>query len=316
MGCKMNQAVDVTFSNPPYNSNMDLKIITSLQEAKLLKTFVCVHPSLWLINTKTQLNEKSGKATFRKFKSLVKNHVKQIEFFNGNSVFNIGLYVPCIISNIDFINKVQSVKVKDLRKQNLREVNNLDNITLHGENWELVKSLMNKTKNYESLEQHRTSCKDAQSSSHDFHVQLATIRGHISSSSIFHVDFFTLIQKETKKSKGLRKLLSENKNLIHQKDKELAQGEIVFSFVSEKEQDNFLKYLQTDFARLCLSILKTNCSIARGELTLVPWLDFTQSWDDDKLFSFFGYLKGHPIREYAKTFLPDYYNLYPNGKTY
>jgi hypothetical protein len=45
-------------------------------------------------------------------------------------------------------------------------------------------------------------------------------------------------------------------------------------------------------------------------------MDFTRSWNDDQLFTLLGYPKGHPIREYAKRFLPDFHNLYPNGKDY
>jgi hypothetical protein len=45
-------------------------------------------------------------------------------------------------------------------------------------------------------------------------------------------------------------------------------------------------------------------------------MDFTRSWTDDELFSELGYPEGYAIREYAKKFLPDYHNIYPNGKTY
>ena len=92
--------------------------------------------------------------------------------------------------------------------------------------------------------------------------------------------------------------------------------QLIFGFGSTKEQDNFLGYLQTDFARLCVSLLKTNQDLDQGQLTPVPWLDFTRPWDDDQLFTMLGYPRGHAIREYAKRFLPDYHNIYPYGKTY
>ncbi|MDD5651046.1 MAG: hypothetical protein PHF86_11625, partial [Candidatus Nanoarchaeia archaeon] len=62
VSCKMNQAADVTFSNPPYTRNMDLKIIMSLQESGLLKNLICVHPSSWLLDVKTQIYQDSGNA--------------------------------------------------------------------------------------------------------------------------------------------------------------------------------------------------------------------------------------------------------------
>jgi hypothetical protein len=64
-------------------------------------------------------------------------------------------------------------------------------------------------------------------------------------------------------------------------------------------------------------LLKISSDLVDGKvLSIVPWLDFTKTWDDNKLFTMLGYPKGHAIREYAKKFLPDYHNIYPNGKTY
>jgi hypothetical protein len=141
-------------------------------------------------------------------------------------------------------------------------------------------------------------------SSAEYPVQLANIRGHVNGSSTtcqVKEDFYTIVQANPHANKGLR---SQNPR------------QLIVDFSSALEQDNFLHYGQKDFTRLCVSLLKTNQDLDQGQLSLVPWMDFSHQWTDDELFSHFGYPPGHPLREYAKSFLPDYHNLYPNGKTY
>ena len=41
---------DVVFSNPPYNSNIDIKILNEIID--IADEFVVVHPSTWLIDIK------------------------------------------------------------------------------------------------------------------------------------------------------------------------------------------------------------------------------------------------------------------------
>ncbi|MDD5650010.1 MAG: hypothetical protein PHF86_06290 [Candidatus Nanoarchaeia archaeon] len=309
VSCKMNQAADVTFSNPPYTRNMDLKIIMSLQESGLLKNLICVHPSSWLLDVKTQIYQDSGNACFRNFRKLAEEYLINVRFFNGNPVFNITLFVPCAIIEFSFLKKRNSmILVKEI-DESQRKVSSINEITLHGKNWYLLKNLMDKIKLYterkETLLFKWILPSKAINIQSKYFVQLPCIRGNVNISTMTEDDFYTLLQQDSDKNKGIR----SNSPVT-----------MVFSFNSEKEQNNFISYLKTDFARLCVSILKAsallNGGTKVGELLFVPWLDFMQSWNDDKLFSFFGYEKGHPIREYSKKFLPDYYKLYGNGKKY
>ena len=54
---------------------------------------------------------------------------------------------------------------------------------------------------------------------------------------------------------------------------------------------NFLKFLKTNFVRFCLSINKNNSQLECGEMSLIPWLDFTQEWTDEKLYKHFDKMK-------------------------
>ena len=303
MGKRMNEAADVTFSNPPYTQNLDMNIILSLKQSNFLKKLVCVHPSHWLVDMKTQLGEKTGDHLYRKFRNMIQDYVCSIEMFNGNPIFGIKLFIPCLISESDFSTKRKNtIKVKDTGEIVWRQVNHINDINIHGKKWYVGKEFRDNLRKFietnESLKDFFTA---PEAPKDKYYVQVARIRGNVGIENMMQEDFFTFIQRDSEKNKGIRNN---------------SERTIVFSLNTEDEQNNFLNYLQTDFARLCLSMVKTNQGIGRPEFDLVPKLDFTQSWDDDKLFTFFGYPKGHAIREYAKTFLPDYHNLYPNGKTY
>jgi hypothetical protein len=80
-----------------------------------------------------------------------------------------------------------------------------------------------------------------------------------------------------------------------------------FEFNTEAERENFANYCKTDFARFCLSIYKINENLVWGEMSLIPWLDFTEVWDDDKLFKKF--YVSQELQDYIRDFLPDYYGI-------
>lgn len=308
---KMNAPADVTFSNPPYNGGLDLKIILALFLAGLLKRLVCVHPSTWLVDVKTQLGPKSGNPLFRKFQDAVRNFVTRVELFNGNPVFGIGLYVPCVITEVDMTKQRSgAILVQDVGVEGYREVLDINDITLHGSDWDpTVKEFMGRVQRLCAQNDSLGSNVVAQDkSTSQFPVQLAAVRGHEyhGPEKMVQDDFYTFVMKNPDGNRGVRKADVKSGNITP-----------VLEFTSIKEQDNFLDYLQTDFARMCLALLKIKQHLyGGGEMSLVPWLDFTRSWDDDQLFTMLGYPRGHAIREYAKRFLPDYHNIYPNGKTY
>jgi hypothetical protein len=105
-------------------------------------------------------------------------------------------------------------------------------------------------------------------------------------------------------------VFSNDENEIETKNK---SQEVYFSrgtycyFNSDDERTNFINYLKTDFARFCLSIYKIRKDYDAGELELIPWLDFTEEWNDDKLFKFFDI--SIEQQTYIRKFLPDYYGI-------
>ena len=81
-----------------------------------------------------------------------------------------------------------------------------------------------------------------------------------------------------------------------------------FEIVIKGQIYNFIGYCKTDFARFCLSLYKNGPNLLTGGgLENIPWLDFTQEWDDQKLYEFFDV--NEETQEYIENFLPDYYGI-------
>jgi len=123
----------------------------------------------------------------------------------------------------------------------------------------------------------------------NFYISMSQIRGNVSlknSKKMVEDDFYTLISK----------------------DNEIANiptNHMFFSFNNLTEAQSFQDYLKTKFVRFCLSILKNNSQLDRGELTFIPWMDFSQTWTDEKLYKYFD-LSNSEI-QFIETSIPSYY---------
>ena len=78
-------------------------------------------------------------------------------------------------------------------------------------------------------------------------------------------------------------------------------------FNSYSEAKHCLDYLISDFVRICIYFIKTTIELSSGELKYVPWQDFTQEWNDEKLFKKYGITKEEIQHIY--DILPNYYGI-------
>jgi len=278
---------DVVFSNPPYNSNIDIKILNEIID--IADEFVVVHPSTWLLDTKEVYS------TYVNFKNKINRRIKSFELFNGNASFGITVNTPIVISHID--KNIDS----DIQVDFFGEVyksSDISDVTKFGKAWfTLVKPFMQTIQNHieqnDSVWNKKVSAVNIDSSK--FYCQLADIIGHVNltskTSQMVKDDFYTMTIKNSQSNLGIRKSTIQN----------------TYSFSTEKERYNFLRYCETDFARFCLCLTKNNPKIATGELKNIPWLNFTEEWDDDKLFAKFD--ESQELQDYIRDFLPDYYGI-------
>lgn len=286
---------DLGLSNPPYTRGLDLKILQALLDNSVAKEYIIVHPSTWL------LDQKNKKPQYILFKSTLANKLKSIDLFNGNDVFNIGLFVPCAITHIDINHDSENINVKYFAKE--FQVDSIHDITNFGNEWKsIVKPFFTKitavVANNGDVWSHNEKVVDASKS----YCQLACIIGNHSKDKNILVkdDFYTMTIRNSSCNKGIRESRL-NKPGGHTP---------TFGFNSEVERDNFLSYLNTDFARFCLALYKIGQHLENGELEIIPWIDFTKSWDDEKLFAYFEV--NQETQNYIRSFLPDYYGIRNN----
>ena len=272
---------DLVFSNPPYNGNVDLKILKEI--VPIANEIVVVHPSTWLIDMKCV------KKLFTDLKLLLNGRLLSAEIFDGNKVFNIDLHVPVVITHIKD-NNTGAYNVSIFGDE--FKTNSLDDITKFGKDWENIvkpfrESIMKGSESF--IWEKRISKEDVRDNFS--HCQISAVNGAGART-------FTITGKDTQKIKYIN-------NPDARKD-----GFLVWQFDTDGERDNFVEYLKTDFARFCFCLLKNNGNNHCGEMALIPWLDFTQSWDDEKLYKHFNI--DEETQEYIREFLPDYYGIRGN----
>ena len=271
---------DYGIGNPPFNQMIDMKFVRLSYE--LCDITCIVHPSTWL------LDKKGKQKAFIETKELVKNHLESIELFNGNKIFNIVLAVPCCITYIDKNKKSKNIKCLDkLNSINIiyEDINQINKYS----NLDIYPSLKNKiTTNTDKNLQDVIKIDDGS----NFYVNISQITGNVftnSETEMVKNDFYTLVGKEITVSNEPRK----------QREKTQV------SFIKKEDANNFIKYLKTDFVRFCLSMLKNNKNVYCGEMSLIPWLDFSQEWTDENLYKHFNITKEEIM--FIEKYIPKYY---------
>lgn len=134
-------------------------------------------------------------------------------------------------------------------------------------------------------------------------------------------DFFTCVardKKEIDRRIGTYKELSQETEVMKAKGEKYVYKkktlEYYYAFSSVQDIYNLVNYMQSDFVRGCLYLIKSNLHIDSGELRSIPWFDFTDpvfsktpKEIDDYLFT--KYNISNEIRKHLEELLPDYYGI-------
>lgn len=278
---------DLVVSNPPYTNSLDIKILKEI--LPIAEELIIVHPSTWALDIKGKSN------TFNNFKTQINGEVKSLKFFNGNPIFGIGLFVPCMITHIDQ-NHNGPIDVQYFNEN--FKADSIFDITKFGTSWfDIVKPFKEKIESFILKNSNISSNSKIEIDDTKYHCQLAAIRGHVDKEKMINDDFYTLIMDDSDGNKGIRGDFKRKNNPMP-----------TFEFITNNEQNNFIEYLKTDFVCFCLSLYKDGQNISGGgTLDLIPWLDFTQDWTNEKLFKYFDI--DETTQNYIKSFLPDYYGI-------
>ncbi len=276
---------DYGIGNPPFNQMIDMKFVRLSYD--LCDVTCIVHPSTWL------LDEKGKQKAFIETKELVKDHLESIELFNGNGIFSVSLFVPCVITYINKNKIVKGIKCYDkinnteLEYDNISQINKFSNLSIYPniKNKIMSHSLINNlSSRMIKYDKNNTSSNDS-----FFYVNISRIRGHVdlkSSTTMLKDDFYTIVTKDSKVE--MRPIKS-----------------LYFKFEDNFLANNFLHFLKTKFCRFSLSLYKNASYLDRGEMKAIPWLDFTKEWTDEKLYEEFN-LTEEEI-EFIEKHIPKYY---------
>jgi hypothetical protein len=295
---KWPEKFDIVVANPPYSKGLHLKFLEkSLVLSK--KDILFVHPSTQFVDKKSEMEGKNSK--YYSINQKIEKFIKSIHLFNGNSNFDIGLYIPCSITHLDVSKGNNGNFHLTNQITNEKKVyNSISNIHAFGTS-DLFFSIFSKiliTMENSLHDKANLKCQGKENERilkdpNSFFVDFTFIRGHSDLSgtlkTMFKDDFHTLFKKS-----------------INPKSGENPKYGIWFEFSTLQEAENFISYCKTDFARFGLAILKISQNQHAGEMKLIPWMDFTQEWNDEKLYSHFGITKEE--QAFIKQVIPPFYD--------
>ena len=292
---------DLVFSNPPYNSYIDLKIIT--ENINKFDELICIHPSPYIIK-----NDEGLSPVIDSFKTCVNNKIKSIEWVGAFESFQgVQNPTPLVILHYDKTYNSDSIAISYC-KENLFGfydddyfASGLDEVTVHGSKYKnLVKPFYEKIVTYSSKHGSVMDLRISNPSTLDnskFHCQLKQLMGNTNvKDRLYGRSFFCFVNRDNDVA------VEYNPDGSHKMSKSNN-----FQFDTQQELENFVNYLKTDFARFCLHFVKFNKNLSKQFFSTTPLLDFKESWDDKKLYEMFEI--SEDLQKHIEIFLPDFHGI-------
>ena len=293
--------MDIILSNPPYDKKLHEQFLEKY--IQIGKKIISIQPLTWLTNQKQN----------KKITQEINNLYCNLEQIDPNKYFDAYFAQDVAIHFID-INKNKQIIFNDIKYEKCEEITKHSNDKFLVEFNKIISNIINK-----SLDNQFKYVPDIPGHPKDKHTEYnpqknwyiikgAAIRGHVNTN-----DFFTLIPKpNTNEFKTF--FIGTYDNLLNKEYRGRRNLSYYWAFNSEKEANNFVKYIQTDFCRTCLMLNKTTTNIIGGALKLIPWFDFSDEHFnkspkeiDDWLFK--KYNISNEIRKHIEEILPDYYGI-------
>lgn len=287
--------------NPPYTNNVYIKFLDKMWET-VNEKIVSVQPATFL------LEKKGIFANYESLKRKLHGHVESVYLFNGNKDFGIALWLPCSIIVIDKTKTFDKIIVTDEIKGTTEEYNSIDDINQYGnipEYFSLKEKIIKRSSRGQNIWK-VFKMKPMPSLDERFVLPFTALRGNVVvdddesvSKTMVKDDYYTIVSSK-KKILDIDEYnnLDTNKNLSR-------KFWIQYFFKTRSEGENFLLYLKQKISRFVVSIYKVNQHLDSGELSLLPYLDFTKKWTDVELKREFEITDRE--YEFIDSVIPDYY---------
>jgi hypothetical protein len=284
---------DIILSNPPYSKKLDIKFISRALELSKGEVVFVSPFTMWTSKDENKYYS-SQKEAFLPF-------LKELTMFNGNGIFGISKFDLICISHFSKDKKEDYFILNDIISGNINHIkdNSSNSISVFGISDEFnlfykkIRSLKTDFANKKGFVYSTGGNENNRylRNPNAYFIEFTNVRGHGKlgcemNEKIHKDDFFTYISSENQVCNGRN-----------------PKYNIWFEFETREEAENFLKYLKTDFARMCLALVKRDQNLKLGTL---PWMDFTQEWTDKKLYKHFGITKKE--QDFIKEIIPPYYD--------
>jgi hypothetical protein len=288
---------DFIIINPPYNDHENI-FNKSFEELNYDGVLICIHPSTHFINRKQ--TSKSSKV--QRQLDIVSNYKSRLTLVDGNKIFDAGFFTPLSITRVE---KVLDEKIEvvyshiDSTNTEVKVYDKLDDIFIHGN--DIVIGIYNKilSKMTDSVESklYRNGAVG------EYYLDIIRTCGNPPKKGEVRVnpDFYCLVYKRDENN--FDKLFIKTPN--EKNEQKGGTGFNQISINSKIEGEHLFRYLLTKFSRFCVSLYKMNIQLTSRELDVLPYMDFSQEWTDEKLFDYFE-LNQEEI-EFINTYIQNWY---------
>jgi hypothetical protein len=228
-----------------------------------------------------------------------------VHLFWGNALFNIELYVPVVVSRWSEDKSNKQVLVQDDAYTHCTYLANYDEVHHYGKDYPRFLKWVNEKVMPMVKANGSVGSKGAYEVTEEFGFKMSTMRGHPpleDGDCALKPDFYTILPGSEDAIKS---------NLCSKGDSDTSYKRM-FSFKTEVERQNFLTYLKTKAVRFNLSIFKFSNMLMRGELTQIPWMDFTKEYHDEDLRKL--WFIDDELWRIIDQRIPDYYKDYQYRK--
>lgn len=274
---KLNMKFDYVVGNPPYDS------LRALHQQFFVKAFgmlndhgriAFIQPANPYFNKKDTRKKRAELA----MQDIIREHCIEVHFKNEDVFENAQLGSKLAITYAS-PNKVGS-DIKVVYQNGIKQISDLEGINQLTIPGEVYKTIRNKIDRFCQLS---GNLYDANKNKTGICAKLPKVRGHAG-----QTDFNTFIPAK-----------SERTHYTYD------NHDFGIPLNDASHLENFYDYLETDFARACLALVKMDINLTGGELRHVPMVDFSRTYAEDELFEMAGL--NVEERDVLISLVPDYH---------